>query len=408
MKMDALNVQLCFSREDVISVGILSQIDRTSVFQFSPEFLSRGLPLSPFYLPLRSAVQPYDRQGGMETFGVFEDALPDSWGRRIIDHHFIRTRGRTPTLMERFACVGNGGMGALAFQPAEPAPAPDAVFDLNALAENAWDFDDNKIEDVLPELRRLAGSSGGARPKALVGFNPDTGTVVANNEALPEGFEHWIVKFNTRNEGVYAGSLEFAYNELAKASGADVPACRLIDTKAGRFFATRRFDRRRGSRLHLHSAAGLLHANFRIAGEEYATLFHLTAALTRDYMAKKELFRRVCLNVLAHNRDDHLKNFAFLMEATGDWRLSPLFDFTFSSGPNGWHTLSVAGEGERPTSKDLLKLAETVELEKADARDILEQVCSGMAELPRHGENAGVPKARMKAIIKTMGLPGLP
>jgi len=111
--------------------------------------------------------------------------------------------------------------------------------------------------------------------------------------------------------------------------------------------------------------------------------------------------------VLAYNRDDHLKNFAFLMEATGDWRLSPLFDFTFSSGPNGWHTLSVAVEGERPTSKDLLKLAETVELEKADARDILEQVCSGMAELPRLGNNAGVPKARMKAIIKTMRLPVL-
>ncbi len=297
-------------------------------------------------------------------------------------------------------------MGALAFQPAEPVPSSDAVFDLNALAENAWDFDDNKIEDVLPELRRLAGSSGGARPKALIGFNPDTGTVVANNEALPEGFEHWIVKFNTRNEGGYAGALEFAYSELAKASGADVPPCRLIDTKAGRFFATRRFDRRRGGRrLHLHSAAGLLHANFRIAGEEYATLFRLADALTRDYMAKKELFRRACLNVLAHNRDDHLKNFAFLMEATGNWRLSPLFDFTFSSGPNGWHTLSVAGEGERPTRKDLLKLAERVELGKADAGDILEQVYSGMAQLPTLGKDVGVTNARMKAIAQTIAGP---
>lgn len=399
MKTEAVNVQLCFSREDVIQVGILSHLDRTSAFQFSPEFLSRGLPLSPFHLPLKSAVQLYDRQGNMETFGVFEDALPDSWGRRIIDHHFVRVRGRYPTLMERFACLGNGGMGALTFHPAEEVPSTDPAFDLSELAQNAWDFDDNKIEDVLPELRRLAGSSGGARPKALVGFNPDTETVVPNAEVLPEGFEHWIVKFNTRSEGPHAGALEFLYNALARASGAEVPACRLINTKAGSFFATQRFDRGRdGSRLHLHSAAGLLHADFRIAGTEYATLFQLTAALTRDYAAKKELFRRACLNVLAHNRDDHLKNFAFLMNASGEWHLSPLFDFTFSSGPNGWHTLSIAGEGEKPKANDLLKLAEAVELRNADARDILEQVRSGIAKLDTLGKEIGIPSARLKSI----------
>jgi serine/threonine-protein kinase HipA len=399
MKTEAVNVQLCFSREDVIQVGILSQLDRTSAFQFSPEFLSRGLPLSPFHLSLKSAVQLYDRQGNMETFGVFEDALPDSWGRRIIDHHFVRVRGRYPTLMERYACVGNGGMGALTFHPAEEVPSTDPAFALSELAQNAWDFDDNKIEDVLPELRRLAGSSGGARPKALVGFNPDTETVVSNAEVLPEGFEHWIVKFNTRSEGPHAGALEFLYNALARASGAEVPACRLINTKAGCFFATQRFDRGRyGSRLHLHSAAGLLHADFRIAGTEYATLFQLTAALTRDYAAKKELYRRACLNVLAHNRDDHLKNFAFLMNASGEWHLSPLFDFTFSSGPNGWHTLSIAGEGENPKANDLLKLAEAVELRNADARDILEQVRSGVAKLDTLGKEIGIPIARLKSI----------
>jgi serine/threonine-protein kinase HipA len=399
MKTEALNVQLRFSPEEVVSVGILSQLGRTSAFQFSPEFLSRGLPLSPFYLSLNAAVQLYDRQGNMETFGVFEDALPDSWGRRIIDHHFVRVRGRYPTLMERFAGVGNGGMGALTFQPAEVVPSPDTAFDLSELAQNAWDFDDNKIEDVLPELRRLAGSSGGARPKALVGFNPGTDKVVSNDEVMPDGFEHWIIKFNTRNEGPHAGALEFLYNALAKASGAEVPACRLIKTKTGCFFATQRFDRGRdGSRLHLHSAAGLLHADFRIAGTEYATLFQLTDALTRDYAAKKELFRRTCLNVLAHNRDDHLKNFAFLMGPSGEWRLSPIFDFTFSSGPNGWHTLSVAGEGEKPKANHLLKLAESVELKNADARDILEQVRDGIAKLDTLAKELGIPTARLKSI----------
>lgn len=138
----------------------------------------------------------------------------------------------------------------------------------------------------------------------------------------------------------------------------------LVETSAGAFFATRRFDRTSdGGRLHLASAAGLLQADFRMPGEECETLFRLCDALTRNHAAKVELFRRVCLNVRLHNRDDHLKNFAFLMDAKGVWRLAPFFDFTRSEGPNGWQTLSVAGEGRNPTDDDLRRLADRVELD---------------------------------------------
>ena len=133
----------------------------------------------------------------------------------------------------------------------------------------------------------------------------------------------------------------------------------------------------------MHSASGLLHSNFRIPGEEYETLFKLSDALTHNYQDKLELFRRASLNVLAHNRDDHLKNFAFIMDATGKWSLSPLYDFTYNRGPNGWHTLSVAGEGENPGRPDLLRLAKNVELNTKDANEILEQVQDALSELPR-------------------------
>ena len=396
----ALEVRIHFSDEKNLLVGMLSQAGRDSIFQFSQSFLSAPLPLSPFHLAQSPSVQPYDRKGRMETFGVFEDSLPDGWGRKIIDRHFVRMYGRTPTLLERFSCIGDEGMGALTYHPAESSDRFEKPLDVAALAENAWDFDDDQVEEVLPELRRLAGSSGGARPKALIGFNDLSGTAVRSESKLPDGFSHWIVKFNTRRDGLHSGPLEFAYNEIARSAGANVPPCRLLETKAGRFFATRRFDRLPGgNRLHLHSAAGLLHADFRIPGDEYKTLFQLTDALTRDYASKKELFRRVCLNVFGHNRDDHLKNFAYLMDTDGDWKISPLFDFTHSEGPNGWHTLSVSGEGAHPAEKDLLRLAEDVDLNAQDAHEIIDAVQTAVACLPALARDLNLPHSLIKRLL---------
>ena len=359
MSPDRLAVSFAFGPEERVPVGILSQTGRESLFQFDDAFLGSPLPLSPLCLPVRPGVHVYDGRGGMQTFGVFEDALPDGWGRRIVDARFRKRHGRLPTLLERFASLGGDGMGALVFEPAE-SPDADAPedFRLDALARNAWDFDDERIEEVLPALRRAAGSSGGARPKANVMLNPATGAVRAPDGPCPDGFEPWIVKFNTRAEGRHAGALEFAYAEIAAEASAQVAPHRLVETKAGRFFAAQRFDRAPGGRrLHLHSAAGLLHADFRVAGDEYSVLFRLAAALLRDAAAARELFLRACLNVLLHNRDDHLKNVSFLMDDEGRWTLAPFYDFTFADGPGGWQTLSVAGEGANPGPDDLLRLA---------------------------------------------------
>lgn len=196
----------------------------------------------------------------------------------------------------------------------------------------------------------MAGTSGGARPKILVGI-PEAkkarGTILAGDNDLPPGYAHWIVKFNSREEGADAGPLEFAYAEMAAIAGAEMPEHRLFETPEGRFFGVRRFDRKAGGRrLHLHSAAGLLHADYRTAGNEYEVLFSFDGSVDpRIRPKKKSCFQRACLNVLACNRDDHLKNFAFLMDEKGVWRLAPFYDFTFHTGPNGWQTLSVAGKG---------------------------------------------------------------
>lgn len=375
-----LNVSLRFSPEASLCVGTLSDCGRDTAFEFAPEFIGRGLSPAPFRLPVKAGVSVYDRQGGLETFGLFEDSLPDGWGRRLVDVRFRKRLGRLPTVLERLACVGSGGRGALVYEPTDEETVEERSIDLSALANAAMDFDAGRAADVLPALRRLGGSSGGARPKAFIGFNPKTGEVCAEREVLPDGFEHWMVKFNTRAEGDRAGLDEFRHYELARRAGADMAPSRLIETSAGRFFATRRFDRVGNRRFHMASAAGLLHADFRTPGDEYQILFRLTDALTRDDAAKRELFRRAALNVLAHNRDDHLKNFAYLMDASGRWTLAPFYDFTRSEGPNGWQTLSVAGEGANPGRADLLRLADQAALDGSVAREIVDQVEAAVAD----------------------------
>ncbi len=296
---------------------------------------------------------------------------------------FTKREGRLPTITERLMCVGRSGKGALVYEPAdEAAETANEAFDLAALAEEAMAFDAGEAEDALQRLRKAGGSSGGARPKAYVGYNPKTGEVCAESPVLPPGFEHWIVKFNTRREGDEAGEMEWRYYEVAVAAGANIAPSRLVETKAGKFFMTRRFDRTDGGRrFHMASAAGLLHADFRIPGDEYALLFRLTDALTHDRSAKAELFRRACLNVVAHNRDDHLKNFSFLMDEKGRWSLAPFYDFTYAEGPNGWQTLSVSGEGANPGVDDLRRLAKDVGLDRDESEPILDcviETCRGL------------------------------
>lgn len=195
---------------------------------------------------------------------------------------------------------------------------------------------DGTSDDVLAELIALNGSSAGARPKALIGVNDKRDHIIHGVHDLPAGYTPWMVKFPNSQDGLDAGAIEYVYALMAKEAGVSMPDVHLFPAKRGTgYFAIKRFDRDGDKRYHMHTACGLLHSDFRTPSLDYEDLVALTGMLTRDVREVEKLYQLAVFNVLAHNRDDHSKNFSYLMDSQGRWKISPAYDLTFSSGPRG-------------------------------------------------------------------------
>jgi serine/threonine-protein kinase HipA len=227
--------------------------------------------------------------------------------------------------------------------------------------------------------------------------------LVSGEDELPEGFEHWLVKFSAKGDGADAGAVEFAYGRMAVAAGLTMPTTRLFETKeGGRFFGVRRFDREKGRRLHVHTFGNLIQSNFRIPSCDYVQLMQVTSLLTRNHQDVLRAFRQMVFNVVAHNRDDHVKNFAFVLEdERGEWRLSPAYDLCWAAGPGGEHTMTVAGEGRAPGVADFQRVAEGAGISKKEVGAIVEEVREAMGKWRRFAEKAGVRRKRVREIEAT-------
>ena len=221
--------------------------------------------------------------------------------------------------------------------------------------------------EVLDELFKLGGSSGGARPKILVGYNPVNQHLINADKELPMGYEHWLIKFPSSSDSLGIANIEYAYYKMALDAGIEMSACQLFKGESGKFyFGTKRFDRQGNNRLHLHSAAGMMHDNFRLSALDYGHLMSCAFRLEEDVKAYEKVLRLAAFNVFANNRDDHSKNFSFLMDATGKWRLAPAYDLTFSYSGHGMHSTMVAGESANPTRQHLMKLATHFKIKNAN------------------------------------------
>jgi len=391
--MRKLEVCLRFGA-DPVRVGTLAERDRRVFFEYDEGFLRSGLQLSPIHLPLRAGVFESTAAPFAGLPGVFGDSLPDGWGLLLMDRAF-RQRGvsrEAISPLDRLAYLGSHAMGALTYHPATgPKDPVDAAVDLDEMAEQAERLLAGSAEEVLPELLRAGGSPGGARPKVVVGFREEDGAMVSGAGPLPPGYRAFLVKFGARADPRDAGAVELAYSRMAAAAGIRVPPARLLSTPGGeRYFAAERFDRPEGERRHVHTLAGLLHADFRLPSLDYEAYLRATLHLTRDLGAVAEAFRRMAFNVLACNRDDHARNFAFLMEPDGTWRHTPAYDLTFSAGPGGEHTMSVVGEGRDPGRRHFAALAATMGIEPRVRDAIVEQVDAAVADWPRFADETGV------------------
>lgn len=342
-----------------ILVGTLAKTpERVVAFEYDLDWLNNGFSISPFSLPLikKVFIPKYEPFDGL--FGVFNDSLPDGWGRLLVDRLFLKNKINPVEIdnLNRLAVVQESGMGALTYKPEHRFQTKNDVSNLDILAQECSKILESQNSDNLDELFQLGGSSGGARPKIL--------TSIDN--------EDWIIKFPSSIDPKNIGEKEYQYSLCAKDCGINMTETKLLPSEiCSGYFGIKRFDRKNGKKVHMVSASGLLETSHRLPNLDYNLLMKLTLELTRNYEDIEQLFRLMCFNVFAHNRDDHSKNFSFMYDNNKkEWHLSPAYDLTYSSSFNGEHATTINGEGKNPNLDDILAVAKNIGLNEKSAKNI--------------------------------------
>ena len=294
------------------------------------------------------------------------------------------------TPLQRLSYVGLNGMGALIYRPQIETTAHEKLqIELDAIAKEVRVILQGASSLAIDELYEMGGSSGGARPKILVAYNPETEHLIHGVEPLPEGYEHWLIKFPSSNDRIDSASIEYAYHKMALAAGIEMNPCKLFVTESGKaFFGTKRFDRTKQGRRHLHSAASMLNDNFRYSSMDYGNLMDATFRLEQDVIGQEKILRIAAFNVFAHNRDDHSKNISYLMDSAGKWQLAPAYDLTYSNSSHGMHSTTIASEGSNPGKSHLLKLAKDFRMKNGDL--IIDQVAEAVSHWKSLSKDSGV------------------
>jgi serine/threonine-protein kinase HipA len=359
-------------------VGILAWRNRQYWFQYDAHWLQHGFDLSPETISFTVEPQLAKLPIFQGLLGIFHDSLPDGWGLLLMDRFFksqFNWDYHEITPLDRLAYLGQRAMGALEYEPTIAIEEIDNAVDLMALAEDAERVLAGKTNVVLNQLRILGGSPGGARPKVTVGLAQNSDECVAGLKTLPSGFSHWLVKFRSEQDPKDMGRIEMAYGEMANAAGLNMPPSRLISLKHQQrredYFAVQRFDRQGNEKRHMLTLSGYIYADHRVPSIDYHALLSATSILTKNINEVKRAFRLMLFNIVMHNKDDHAKNFAFLHDRQGDWRLAPGYDLTFSRGMNNAHTTAINGKGN-PTRKDIQAIAMAHSIK--DWEDMLDEV----------------------------------
>lgn len=346
------------------NVGTLSLTadKKLCAFEYSRKWLNEGFSISPLELPLKSGVfiaQPNPFNG---NFGIFEDSMPDGYGHYLLHKVLLRygIDDFSLTVLDRLSIVGNGGMGALTYEPATLMDKEEDTQDFDLLQEKALEVLREQQDTDAELLLYNSGNSGGCRPKAI--FHDADG--------------HWLVKFRHIYDTADIGVQEYRYNEIARKCGIQVPDFKLV---SGKYFATRRFDiSPGGERIHVATAGGLLSVSLSNPVLDYLNLLALTGYLTQDKDDVEQMFRRMVFNYAIENKDDHCKNFSFMVHKNSQgkwiWCLAPAYDLTrCTEGYNGQHATSVNGTGN-PSLGDMIAVGVKNRMSESRCRDIYQEV----------------------------------
>lgn len=387
-----------------IDLGELISEGPSIYFKYYKDFIDRNIEISPIKLKLNDQIHKAERTPFDGLYGVFADSLPDGWGKLLLDRSLIANGIDVSeiTPLDRLAYVGKRGLGALTYRPEiVDETGMNIGIQLDEIATASNNVLIGQVSERLDELYNLAGSSGGARPKILVGYNVISKNLITSNNQLPDGYEHWMIKFPSSFDRLDISNIEFAYYKMALDSGIEMSKSELFTGLSGKtYFGTRRFDRHVNERLHLHSAAGIMHDNFRLSNLDYGNLMECAFRLERDVNAYEKILRLAAFNVFANNRDDHSKNFSFLMDSNGNWKVAPAYDLTFSSSGYGMHSTMVAGESANPTKKHLLELAAYFKVK--NALSIINQVQEVVSNWKKYADDCGVSRESNKLIASTI------
>lgn len=402
-----------------------------AMFEYEPSFLKRGLDIAPLHMSLQQA----QRGDGIFSFpslnkdtflglpGMLADALPDKFGNLVIDAWLARNgRDRFSfSPVERLCYSGQRGMGALEFEPAVNkafnTSVPLEISELVALAQHITQEKNNlQVEvgkseqqnrEALNDILRVGTSAGGARAKAVIAIN-DQGEVRSGQVQAPPGFDYWILKFDGVTDAELGepqsfGRIEYAYYLMALAAGIHMSPCVLLEENGRAHFMTKRFDRVAGEKIHMQTLCGLAHFDYNQAGAySYEQAFQVMRQLRLSKLDAAQLFRRLVFNVVARNLDDHTKNISFLMANNGQWRLSPAYDMTYAHNPAGqWtnqHQMSINGKRDHITTADLLSIADSIRLKKAQT--MIDEIQHAIQNWHEFAHEAGINQLLIRNIEK--------
>lgn len=398
----------------------------TATFEYEPSFSKVGWELSPLMMPLKDNSPHAFGELSKGTFmglpGLLADALPDAYGKALLDR-WLASLGRTfANPVERLCYQGKRSMGALEFVPAkDDYLEQSSSIEISSLVEVASEVLSNKAEldtnlkentkEALVNIIKVSTSAGGQRAKAVIAYNDDTGEVRSGQVEAPKGFCHWLLKLDgvtnaALGDPQHYGKIEYVYYMMALRAGLEMSECRLLEENGRAHFMTKRFDRIGGNeKVHMQTLCGLAHYDYKMLhAYSYEQAFQVMRRLRLPYWQAEQMFRRMVFNVIARNQDDHTKNISFLMDKAGTWRLSPAYDVSWAYNPRGeWtshHQMSINNKWDGITRTDLLSVAEAMHIKQAN--EIVNEVCDAVSMWSTLAKDYNIPTEIITTIDDTL------